>query len=192
MLALDGERVRILLRQVREGVVEVLGRLPHHRCGLVDDPLRDEARVEVDVLAHRVVAHVLDAADEHDVGGAHCDLAGPARRRGQRARAHAVDREAGDGLREAGQQRDVAAERQSLVSDLRGRREDDVVDPLLGEARIAAQELAHDLDRHVVGAGLPEVAVLARAAERRADAVDVDHLTKGASHRRRRYFAGDE
>ena len=112
--------------------MEVLGRLAHHRCRLVDDPLRDEARVEVDVLAHRVVAHVLDAADEDDVGRAHRDLARSARGGGQRARAHAVDGEARDGLGEPREQRDVPAERQALVADLRGRGEDDVVDPLLG------------------------------------------------------------
>ncbi len=87
------------------------------------------------------------------------------------------------------QQRDVAAERQSLIADLRGRGEHDIVDLLFGEARIAAQQLAHDLDGHVVGACPPEVAVLARATESGADTVDVDHLPKRASHRRRRYFA---
>ena len=38
----------------------------------------------------------------------------------------------GHGLREPGEQRDVAAERQALVADLRGRGEDDVADPLGG------------------------------------------------------------
>ncbi len=93
--------------------------------------------------------------------------------------AHAVDGEAGHGLGEAGEQCDVAAERQSLVSDLCGCGEDDVVDPILRQARIPAQELAHDLHRHVVRARLPEVAVLARATECRANAVDVDHLIGG-------------
>ena len=37
----------------------------------------------------------------------------------------------GHGLGETGEQRDVAAERQALVSDLGGRGEDDVVDPIL-------------------------------------------------------------
>ncbi len=172
--------------------MEVLRRLAHHRCGLVDQPLGDEARVEVDVLAHRVVTHVLDAADEDDVGRAHCDLSRAAGRRCQRACAHAVDGESRNGLREPGEQRDVSAEREPLVSDLRGRGEDDVVDPVLREARIPAQQLAHDLHRHVVRAGLPEVAVLARATECGTDAVDVDHLSEGASHRRRRYFADHE
>ncbi len=169
--------------------MEVLGRLAHHCRGLVDDPLGDEARVEIDVLAHRVVAHVLDAADEDDVRRAHGDLSRTAGRRGQRARAHAVDGESRNGLREPGEQRDVPTERQPLISDLRRRGEDDVVDPVFREARIPAQKLAHDLDRHVVRARLPEVAVLARATERGADAVDVDDLSEGASHRRRRYFA---
>ena len=180
----ERERVRVLARQVREGVVEVLGGLAHHRGGLVDDPLRDEARVEVDVLAHRVVAHVLDAADEDDVSGAHRDLARARRRRGQRAGAHAVDREPGNALREPREERDVAAERQALVADLRRRGEDDVVDLGRRQGRVAAEQLAHGLHAHVVRARLPEVAALARAAERRADAVDVHHLAQGAGHRR--------
>ena len=97
-LRLDRVRVGGLLRQVRERVVEVLGRLAHDGRRLVDEPLGDEARVEVDVGAHRVVAHVLDAADEHDVGGAHRDLPGAGGRRRQRSRAHAVDGEPGHRL----------------------------------------------------------------------------------------------
>ena len=142
------------------------------------DPLCDEARVEVDVGAHRVVAHVLDAADEDDVGGAHRDLAGTRGRRGERARAHAVDGEARDGRREAGEERDVAPEREALVADLRRRGEDDVVDPLRRELRVAAEQLAHGLDGHVVGARLREEPVARRPAERRAHAVDVDHLAE--------------
>ena len=142
------------------------------------DPLGDEPRVEVDVLAHRVVAHVLDAADEDDVGGAHRDLAGARGRRGERARAHAVDGEAGDRRRQPGEERDVAAEREPLVADLRRRGEDDVVDPLGRKLRVAPEQLAHGLHGHVVGARLREEAVRRRAAEGRADAVDVDHLAE--------------
>ena len=108
--------------------MEVLRRLPHDGRRLVDQALGDEARVEVDVVAHRVMPHVLDAADEHDVRGAHRDLAGACRRRGERPGAHAVDCEAGDSRREPGEQRDVTPERQPLISDLCRRREDDVVD----------------------------------------------------------------
>ena len=107
-------------------------------------------------VAHRVVAHVLDAADEDDVGGAHRDLARARGGRGERARAHAVDREPGNRLREPGEERDVAAEGQALVADLRGRGEDDVVDRSGRELRVAPEELAHDLDSHVVRARLPE------------------------------------
>ena len=155
-LALERVRVGGLPRQLRERVVEVLGRLPHHGCALVDQPLADESRVEVDLLAHRVVAHVLDAADEHEVGGAHRDLAGARRRRRQRTGAHAVDREAGDGVGQPGEQSDVTSEREALVADLRRRGEDHVADALGRDRRVAAQQLAHDLHRHVVGARLPE------------------------------------
>ena len=181
-LALERVAIRGLPRQLREGVVEVLGRLPHHGGALVDQPLADEARVEVDLCAHRVMAHVLDAAHDDEVGGAHRDLAGAGRRRGQRARAHPVDREARHGVRQPREEGDVAAERQALVADLRRRGEDDVADPLGRNRRVAAQELAHDLDRHVVGPRLPEEAALARAAERRPDAVDEHHLTQLTRH----------
>ena len=131
-------------------------------------PLGDEARVEVDVGAHRVVAHVLDAAREHDVGGAHRDLAGAGRDGRQRAGAHAVDGEAGNGVRDPGEQRDVAAEGQALVADLRGRGEDDVADALGRDRGIAAQQLAHDLDGHVVGARPPEERPAGRPSRRRS------------------------
>ena len=184
-LALERVAVGALARQLREGVVEVLGGLPHHGGALVDQPLADEARVEVDLGAHRVVAHVLDAADDDEVGRAHRDLAGAGRRRRQRAGAHPVDREARHGVRQPGEERDVAAEGQALVADLRRRGEDDVADPLGRHARVAAQQLAHDLDRHVVGPRLPEEAALAGPAECGPDAVDEDHLTQLTRHARR-------
>ena len=84
--------------------MEVLGRLPHHGGALVDQPLADEARVEVDLGAHRVVAHVLDAAGDGEVGGAHRDLAGGGGRGGQRAGAHPVDRESRHGVGEPGEE----------------------------------------------------------------------------------------
>ena len=84
----------------------------------------------------------------------------------------------GHGRREPGEERDVASERQALVADLRGRGEDDVVDPLGWKLRVAPEHLAHGLDGHVVGARLREEAVRRRAAERRAHAVDVDHLAE--------------
>ena len=175
-LRLDGEPVGVLLRELRKLVVEVLGGRAHRHRGRVHEPLGDEARVEVDVRAHRVVTHVLDAARDDHVAGAHRDLPGAGGHGGQGARAHAVDGEAGDALRDAGEQRDVAAERQPLVADLRGRGEDDVADPLGLELRAAAQELAHDLDAHVVRARAPEDALLAGAPERRAHTVDEDDL----------------
>ena len=49
-------------------------------------------------------------------------------------------------VREPGEERDVATERQALVADLRGRGEDDVVDPLGRQLRVAAEQLAHGLD----------------------------------------------
>ena len=97
-----------------------------------------------------------------DVDGAERDLAGGRGDRGERAGAHAVDREAGHGLGDAGEERDVAAERQPLVADLGRRGEDDVADPLRRDLRVSPQQLAHGLDAHVVGARAPELALRAR------------------------------
>ena len=163
---------------MRELVVEVLRRLPHHRGRLVDQPLGDEARVEVDVGAHRVVTHVLDAADEDDVGRTHRDLACARGGRGERACAHAIDCEARDGRRKPRQEGDVTTERQALVADLRRGREDDVVDSLGRKLRATSEQLPHRLHRHVVRARLREAAVGCCAAERRAHSVHVDDLAK--------------
>ena len=163
-------------------VVQVLGRLPHDGGALVDQPLGDEARVEVHVLAHGVVAHVLDAAGDGQIAGAHRDLARRRGGRGQRARAHPVDGEARHRVREAGKEADVAAEGQALVAHLGGGGHDDVADPLRRCFRVPAEELADDLDAHVVGAGLPEEAAGPGLAERRADAVDVHDLLQLARH----------
>ena len=154
--------------------MQILGGCAHRHRRLCDQSLRAEARVEVDLGGHGMVAHVLDAAGEHDVCCTERDLARTGRHRRQRPGAHPVERESGDALRNAGQQRDVAPERQSLVSNLRGGGEDDVADPLRLELRVAAQQFPHDLDAHVVRACAPEDPVLARAPECRADAVDED------------------
>ena len=103
--------------------------------------------------------------------------------------AHAVDREAGHGLRDPGQQADVAPERQALVADLGRRGQDDVADPLGRNLRVAAQKLADDLHGHVVGARPPEDALRPRAAEGRAHAVDVDDLRSAPGPPRRAYSA---
>ena len=162
--------------------MQVLGGLPHHRGALVDQPLGDEARVEVDVVTHRVMAHVLHAAGEDEVGGAHGDLAGGDGRGRQRSRAHAVDRHPRHGVGETGEERDVTTERQPLVADLGGRGEDDVADPLGRSVGNPPQHLAHRLHGHVVGAGRPEETTGPRLAEGGADTVDVDDLAEGAWH----------
>ena len=104
-LRLHGVAIRILPRQVWEDVVEVLRGLAHHRGALVDQALGDEAGVEVDVLAHRVMTHVLDASGDREVARAHRDLSRSRGDGGQRAGAHPVDGEAGNRVRKAGEER---------------------------------------------------------------------------------------
>ena len=101
---------------------------------------------------------------------------------GHRAGAHAVDRVAGGGLRQAGQQRGHAAEGQALVADLGGRGDGHLLDPLGRQVGVAAQQLADAVDDEVVGAGLGVDALLAGLAERGADPVDEHDLTQGAGH----------
>ena len=158
--------------------MEVLRRPAHHGRRLVDQPLGDEARVEVDVVAHRVMAHVLDAASKRDVGRPERDLSCCRRQRRQRARAHAVDREARHGFRNACEERDVAAEREPLVADLRRRGEDDVPDAVRRDGRVPPQQLPHGLHAHVVGARAPELPLRPGLAEGGANAVDEEDFTE--------------
>src|SRR4051794_16452059 len=182
LLRTDCEGVRIVLRELRETVVQVLGRRAHRHSGGIDEPLGHEAGVEVDVLAHRVVPHVLDAACEDDVGGAHRDLACAGGDGRERSGAHAVDREPGHRLRQPCEQRDIAAERQALVSDLRGGGHDHVVDPLGRQLRAASEQLADDLHAEVVGARLPEDALRPGTPECGPHAVHVNDLAQLPAH----------
>ena len=144
LLAGQREGVGALLGHVREPVVQVLRGRAHDERGRVDDLLAEEPRVRVDALAHRVAAHVLDAAGDGDVVGAEGDAAGGGGHRGHRAGAHAVDRVAGHRLRQAREQCGGPAEGEALVADLRGRRDGDLVDALGGQLRVPAQQLTDE------------------------------------------------
>ena len=97
-----------------------------------------------------------------------------------RAGAHPVHGEAGDALGQPRQQRGGAAQGQALVAGLGGRGDRDLVDPVGGQVRVAAHEVADDLDDQVVGAGLGVDALGAGLAERGADTVDEDDVARGA------------
>jgi hypothetical protein len=119
--------------------VQVLRGHAHEQRGLVDELFRDEPRVRVDSLAHRVPAHVLDTARDRDVGGTERHLAGHRGHRGHRARAHPVDRVPGHGHRQAREDGGAAADRQPLVADLRGGRDGDLADPVVRRPGCAAK-----------------------------------------------------
>ena len=104
--------------------------MPMNRADSSTSFSRDEPRVRVHALAHRVAAHVLDTAGDDDVVRAEGDGAGGGGHGGHRARAHAVDGVAGDGLRQPGEDARGAAEGQALVADLGGRGDGDLVDAL--------------------------------------------------------------
>ena len=76
LLAADGVLVDALLGDGGVAVVEVLRGLAHDERVGVHDPLGQDARVGVDALAHRVAAHVLDAAGDGDVVGTERDARG--------------------------------------------------------------------------------------------------------------------
>ena len=67
-----------LLGDAGQPVVQVLRGRAHHQRRRVDQLLGEDARVGVDALAHRVAAHVLDAAGDRHVVGAERDAAGDA------------------------------------------------------------------------------------------------------------------
>jgi hypothetical protein len=160
--------------------VQVLGGGTHDEGRAVDDLLAGEPGVRVGALAHRVAAHVLDPAGDGDVVGAEGDAAGGGGDGGHRAGAHAVDRVAGHGLRQPGQQRGGAADGQALVADLGGGGDGDLVDAVGRQRRVAAQELADHAHDQIVGAGLGVDALRAGLAEGGAHAVDEDDLTQRA------------
>ena len=149
-----GERVGPLSGQGREPVVQVFRGAAHDHGRGVDQLVRDQPRVGVDALAHRVVAHVLDPAGDRHVVRAERDAGGDRGDRGHRAGAHPVDREARHARRQAGQDGRVAADGQALVAGLGGGRDRDLVDPLRRQPGVAPQQLADHGDDHVVGSGL--------------------------------------
>ncbi len=173
-LLLAAQRIVVgaLLGELREPVVDLLRGVAHvERLG-VHELLGEEARVRVDAGAHRVVAHVLDPARQREVV---CTEGDAARDRGDgrhRARAHPVDREAGNGLGEAREQRGRAPDGQALVAGLGGRGDGHVVDAILRQIGMAFEQSDHRLDDEVVGPGVPVHAFFARAPEGGAYPVD--------------------
>ena len=179
VLGSDGVSVGAVLGDGGETVVQVLGGVAHVQGGRVHDPFGHKARVGVRAGAHRVVAHVLDAAGDHDVVRAEADAARRGGHGGHGAGAHPVDREAGHGPRQPGQQGGGAADGQALVAGLGGGGDGHLVDPLGRQGRVAAHQFADALDHEVIGAGSGVDAFLAGAAEGGADTVDEDDVADG-------------
>ena len=175
----DGVGVGAVLGDGGEAVVQVFGGVAHVQGGRVHEPFGHEARVGVGAGAHRVVAHVLHAAGDHDVVGAEADAARRRGHGGHGAGAHPVDREARHGAGQPGQQGGGAADGQALVAGLGGGGDGHFVDPLGGQGGVAAHQFADALDHQVVGAGSGVDALFAGAAERGADAVDKDDVADG-------------
>ena len=167
---------------MREPVVQVLGGLAHQQCFGVDDLLGEEAGVRVHALTHGVPAHVLDTGGQCHVVGTHADAGRDSRGGGQRPGAHPVDGEAGHRLRQAGQHRGTAPQREALVADLGGRGHGHLVDALRRQVRVAPQEFAHHSHDQIVGPGLGIHALRTRLAERGARPVDHDNVATCLRH----------
>ena len=183
LLASHPEPVGTLLRERREAVVQTLGRVAHVEGLGVDELFGEEPRVRVDALAHRVVAHVLDATGDADVVLTEADHRADRGDRRHRAGAHPVDREAGNAQRQTGEDGGGAAEREALVADLRGGCDGDIVDAVLRQVGVALEEPDHRLDDQVVGAGVEVLALLTGPTERGTNPIheyDVGSLGHGA------------
>ena len=160
-------------------VVQVLRGVAHvERCG-IHQALGHEPWIGIGALAHRVVAHVLHAAGDHDVVGPESDAAGSGCHRGHCAGAHAVHCEARDSAREPGQQRGRAADGQALLAGLGGGGDGHFIDTVRGEGRVAAHQFTDALDHEVVGTGSGIDALFTCAAERCADAVHKNDVANG-------------
>ena len=122
------------------------------------------------------MAHLLDAARDHDLARAGHDFVGGEVDRLQARSALAVDRGACDLDREPRQQRDHAADIQPLLARLVGASPDHVLDFGRVEFAIALEQAAHAHHCEVVGADVLVIAVLVGAADWRANSVNDYHF----------------
>ncbi len=152
--------------------MQVFGRVAHVQGGRVNQPLGHKARVRIGAGPHRVVAHVLHTAGNHDVVSAEPDAARRRRDRGHGAGAHTVDGETRNAAGETCQEGGGAAEGEALVAGLGGGGDGHFVDPVRGQGGVAAQKFADALHHQVIGTGSGVDAFLAGPPKGRADAVN--------------------
>ena len=171
-LARHREAVGAFLGQLRKTVVQTLSGLAHaQRCG-VDQLLGDESRIRLEASSDGVVSHVLNAASNGDVVGAHGDSA---RNRGggrHGTRAPAVNRIARNAQRQTGKDAHGSSENESLIAGLRGRSQSDFVDGSGRNLGVALEKTDDGLSHDVVGPSGPEDAFFAGPTKGRANAVD--------------------
>src|SRR5699024_12391248 len=82
------------------------------------------------------------------------------------AGAHAVDREPGDVCAETCEQPDCAAQREALIPLLSGGSDRDLPDLRCGYGVVTAEQVAHDGNDDVIGAGVGVEPIGARPPER--------------------------
>src|SRR5450756_1432490 len=179
LLAVHRVLVGLLPCEFRVHVVDVLGGHAHVEGARVNQLLRDEARVRVRPLSHRVVPHVLDTARDDDIGHAEPDIADAVVYRGHRAGAHAVDGVARHRNGQSGECGARAADRETLIPVLGRCRPDVVVDQSGIDIGVPVQKCPDDLYHHVVSPGVREGAIrpcLAEGGTAGIDEIDVLYL----------------
>ena len=160
--------------------MQVFGCVAHVQRGRVNQALGHKARVRIGAGAHRVVAHVLHAAGNHDVVRAEADAARRGGDGGHGPGTHPVDGEAGNGAGEPGQEGCRAAEGEALVAGLGGGGYGHFVDPGRRQGGVPAQQFADAFHHQVIGAGSGVDAFLAGPAKGCADAVNKNDVADSA------------
>ena len=154
-------------------LAEHFGGQPHHAGGFRHR--LGHAGVEVDAVAHRHMAHVLDAADDEDIPITHLDGAGGIVQRLHAGSAQAVDGDCPHLLRNTGQQGGVAGDVEALLQGLLHAAPVDVLDLVRVEVGVAQQDGAHQVRGQIFCTHVAEGAALG-PAHGGPDTVDNDYV----------------
>jgi hypothetical protein len=144
--------VRSVFGDVREAVVQILGRVAHVQCCWIHEPLGHEPRIGISAGAHGVVAHVLHAAGNDDVVRAEADATRRRRHCCHGSGAHAVDCEARHRAGKACQKGGRPANGEALIARLGGRGDGYLVNAVSRQRRIAAHQFPDAFHDKVISA----------------------------------------
>ena len=131
---------------------------PHHPCRLCH--VTAQARVEIDAVAHRHMAHVLHAANQADAGIAGHDHACGIVQRLHGRTAQTVNRVCRYRMRDLRQQRRVTGDVKTLLEGLLYAAPVDIVYRACLKRRVARQQAAHQVRGEVLRAHVAKCAAL--------------------------------